>query len=167
MVSEQFFSLGNLRQSATTLFAFAISISFARTLNYDSGAWNLESGIWNLESISSPRRPPHPSSGEQVEVQMKDDLSGFAPGVGHEAKIRHAELSRESRGACDDLPQKGRIRSSVVQVLQVFLRDQEDVRGRLRIDVLKSQDPIVFVDLLGRDLARHDLAKDALAHRRA
>src|SRR5713101_5603695 len=50
MVSEQFFSLGNLRQSATTLFAFAISISFARTLNYDSGAWNLEPGIWNLES---------------------------------------------------------------------------------------------------------------------
>src|SRR6516225_299927 len=48
------------------------------------------------------------------------------------------------------------------QADQMLLGDDEHVRGRLRIDVLENVDLVIFVYLLRRDLARNDLAKQAV-----
>ena len=42
------------------------------------------------------------------------------------------------------------------------LRNDQDVRGCLRIDVLKGEYMVIFVDFLGRNLAAEDAAEKAI-----
>jgi len=59
----------------------------------------------------------------------------------------------------DDL---GVFRPRRVYPLDVLLRNDENVGGRLRIDVLKGKDAIVFVDFLRWNLAVDDFAEEAV-----
>src|SRR5262249_40485116 len=47
----------------------------------------------------------------------------------------------------------------------VLLRYHQDVGGRLGIDVLKGIGVLVLVNLLGRNMAGNDFAKQAVAHK--
>src|SRR4051794_27826792 len=49
----------------------------------------------------------------------------------------------------------------VVERRDVSSRDDEDVRRRLRVDVVKREDLIVFENLAGRDLAARNPAEEA------
>ena len=46
-----------------------------------------------------------------------------------------------------------------------FLRDQEDMRGRLRGDVVESDDQVVLINNPGRDFTGDDFLKQGLAHK--
>lgn len=45
-----------------------------------------------------------------------------------------------------------------------FLRDQQNVRRGLRVDVAKRDDEVVFINNLRRDFARDDFFKQGLVH---
>jgi hypothetical protein len=99
-----------------------------------------------------------------VEVEVEDGLAGLPAGVGDEAVVADAPVARDGGGADQDLSEERRVVRGVVHVDEMLLRDQEDVRRRLRVDVLERQDPLVLVHLFRRDLARRDLAEKAVAH---
>ena len=54
--------------------------------------------------------------------------------------------------------------TELIQRGDVFLRDDQNVNGRLRIDIFESHDILVFVHFRRRDLAGNDFAKQALRH---
>jgi hypothetical protein len=56
------------------------------------------------------------------------------------------------------------VRTKVVQRGNVSARHDEDVHGRLRVDVPESYDPIVLVDDGAGDLPRDDLAEETILH---
>src|SRR5690606_6179732 len=59
----------------------------------------------------------------------------------------------------------GVVGSDVGQRAHVVLRHHQQVNGRGRIDVVKGDELIVFVNLLGGNVARGDLAKNTgVAH---
>src|SRR5919109_4259882 len=95
---------------------------------------------------------------------MEDRLASVGSHVRNEAPSAVDPLGvREVRGRTHDV----REHLSVVvrdrrQVLDVVLRDQEDVCGGLRIRVAEREDRVGLVNDLRRDLVRGDLAEDAL-----
>ena len=57
-------------------------------------------------------------------------------------------------------------RRQIVQRRDVSLRYDEHVRRSLRVDVVEREHAIVLVDDRRRDLARDDLAEEAVGHQR-
>src|ERR1700691_923656 len=53
--------------------------------------------------------------------------------------------------------------SSFLQSSKMFLRDDEHMGRRLRVDVLKGEDILVFVNFLRGNLAAQDAAEKAVA----
>ncbi len=103
---------------------------------------------------------------DEVDVQVENRLSRIGTDVEHSAvSVFDATLARNLRGremaAADQL---GFFRGGFFQSANVFLGNHEHMRGPLRIDVLKSKGVIVFVNLLGGNLAAHDAAKQAVSH---
>ena len=92
------------------------------------------------------------SSGEDMEVEVRDLLAGVEALVGDEAVagLRDAEVAGyarrnfETAGGSGD---EGRV--LVREGLNVLVWYDEDVRGRLRVDVAYGEDRAVVVDLLG------------------
>src|SRR5216683_153072 len=82
---------------------------------------------------------------KQVQVQMKDGLGG-------------AELQFAKDGLV--------LRCRVGQRFEMFARTNQDVRGRLRADVLKGEKIRIFVHNLRWNLLRGNLAEQTVgAHR--
>ena len=101
------------------------------------------------------RRPGQGPSAEQVDVEVEDRLSRARADVENGAvSLLEVALACNLGGgevaAADDCGISG---VSFLQSGKMLLRNNEDVRGRLRIDVFKHKDPIVFVDFLRWDLA--------------
>src|SRR6266540_4310123 len=113
----------------------------------------------------SPRGPAHPTAPQQVEVEVEHALAGVRPDVRDQPPSRAIDaLSlRQVRRGLDELGQQ---RTVLVgdgrRRLDVILRDQEDVCGRLRADVAERHHPVGLVDHVGRDLAPGDLAEQAI-----
>ena len=79
--------------------------------------------------------------------------------------IGNAELDSELAGDPVQVSQKLAIAFADVSMSRDdFSRDDQDVHGRLGIDVAKSQAAIVFENDVGRDLAVDDLLKDIVLH---
>ena len=71
----------------------------------------------------------------------------------------HRELGREHQ----QTPQQaGMFWSHMGHGHNVLLGDDEEMNGRPRVDVVKREQFVVFVNFTGRDLARHDFAKNAV-----
>src|SRR5580700_11389043 len=101
-------------------------------------------------------------------MQMKNGLAGAAAVVEHRAVAsQKIALSGELRGHQMQLTNYGLILCfCVVQRNKVSSRTQQNVRGRLRADVLERKNLGVFVDDFGRNLFRGNFAKQAVsAHR--
>src|SRR5437762_7809571 len=105
---------------------------------------------------------------EEVHVEVVDDLPTLRPAVQPQAvpalgeALGLAETLRREDAAAHDFRVSGRERHDR---RDVTLRDDEQVHGRLRVDVLEGEHRIVLVLDIRRVLARDDAAEDAIGHR--
>ena len=116
-----------------------------------------------------PWRPAESASCQQVQVDMKHRLSGVALTVQDRAvpALGIAMLFGQRCCAPDHGPDEVVVaRSQVVQRRDVLPRNDEDMKRRLRTDVLERDQILILVDEVARDLASDDLAEQAVAHRR-
>jgi len=101
------------------------------------------------------------ASADQVDMHVEHRLSGHRPYVQHRAiTFFDAALARNSRGcqmARTDNP--GICSLGFFQTANVFLRDNKDVGGRLRINVFEGKNLIVLVNFLCWNLSADDAAK--------
>jgi len=69
-------------------------------------------------------------------------------------------LTRDLRGGDMTAPYDfGIVSLGFLQSSEMTLWNDEDVRRRLRVDVVKREDMVIFVDFLGRNLAANDAAE--------
>jgi hypothetical protein len=113
------------------------------------------------------RRPGQGPSAEQVDVEVEDRLSRSRADVENGAvSLLDVALACNLCGgevaAADDCGISG---VRFLQSGKMFLRNNEDVRGRLRIDVFEGEDVGVFVNFLGGNLAAKNAAKEAVRDR--
>lgn len=97
-------------------------------------------------------------------MEMGDTLAAIDPAVVHQTEsfIRDAELKGKSVDhgldmANDGIP--GRNRQDGVIVL---LGDDDDMDRCLGVDILERKDKIILINLLRRDLSRHDFTKNTI-----
>ena len=78
------------------------------------------------------------------------------------AALREPLLVGDARGDSEQVAERCFISlRSFVQRFHVIARDNEHVHGGLRIDVTKSEAPLILVNAVGGNLARDDPAKEA------
>src|SRR3990170_3738371 len=112
----------------------------------------------------SSGRPCHGPAAEEVEMEVEDALARLGSDVRH-----HPVAAAETglvRDALDDAEepdqQAGVGIGQGMGIGDVAARDDEHVRRRLRVDVAEGDDLVILVDPVGRDLARHDAAEEAV-----
>src|SRR5664279_4111908 len=97
---------------------------------------------------------------------MEDRLSGFGANVIHRAvAIFNPALAPDFGG--DELTVAEYLcvfSGSFFQSSEMLLRNDQDVRRGLRIDIFEGKDLVVFIDLLGRNRTRDDFAEEAVIH---
>ena len=89
------------------------------------------------------------------------------PETGIAAGVRHAQLAGKPRRQAQHSTKQRRIGFGAARErLDVFTRDHQNVDGRSRVDVVKSNKFIVLMDFLAWNFSRSDLAENAvlLAH---
>jgi len=115
-------------------------------------------------SACSSRGPAEVPSAEEVEVDVEDGLAGGFAGVDDHAVAvrREFQVARDLRGAQQHVSDDRVVLiGHLVERRDVFARNDEDVRRRLRVDVVERDDLVVFVHFFCRDLARRDAAEEA------
>ena len=99
-------------------------------------------------------------------MQMQDRLArARADVVDGAIPVLDVTLARDL--SCDQLAIADQFRilgPGLSEIDNVPFGDDQDVRRRLRIDVLKGQGPVVFVDLLAGEFARDNLAEQTVTH---
>jgi hypothetical protein len=111
---------------------------------------------WTLPRWPAKQTPP-----KQMQVKMKNGLARSAAAVDYRTvAIEEIALTGDLRRdqmkfAKDDLI----LADSIAQRCEVLPRANENVRGRLRTDVFKGENLVVFVNDLGRNLLAPDLAE--------
>src|SRR5664279_4984671 len=113
----------------------------------------------------SSRRPGHAAATEQMQVRVEHTLSRVRAGVEDqpEAGFGDALRLRQCAAGHHKGGQAGRIIGGQLdRVLVVRGRDQQDVRGRLGVDVPEGDRVLVAVHLARGDLPGDDLAEDAV-----
>src|SRR5437016_14630267 len=103
-----------------------------------------------------------------MQMQMKDGLARPGTVIQDRAVTREElALARELRGHQLQLTKYGLIFGpGFGQRFKMFTRTNQDMRGRLRADVLKREKIRIFVDDLRRNLLRGNLAEQTVgAHR--
>jgi len=113
---------------------------------------------------SLSRGPGEWASAEQVNVQVEDGLPGAGADVEDGAvSLLDVALARYLGGGqvatADDLGVAG---LSLFQSGKMLLGNNEHVRGRLGIDVFEGEHMVVFVHLLGGNLAAEDAAEKTI-----
>ena len=110
----------------------------------------------------------HLASAEHVQVQMGDRLSG-ARAVVHHRPVAVGDAALGGDLGCQqvDMAQNCAVlRTRFAERHEVLARDDQHVRGRLRIEVLKGHGVFVLVNDARRNLAGGDLAKNTFSHGR-
>jgi inner membrane transporter RhtA len=110
----------------------------------------------------SAGRPAERPAGQQVGVDVEDALADLGSGVEDGAERGQAE---RLRGALDAGQQAGRDVGpdrGLDDVAQVLARNDEDVRGRLWVDVAEGERGVVGVHDVGRHFPGDDLAEQAV-----
>jgi len=106
---------------------------------------------------------------EQVQVNMEDRLAGGTVGVEHGpvAVVGVSVLFRDGCGhTLHRAHQRIVVRIQIVQCGDVTARNDQDVQGRLRIDIPDRNDLVILMDEASRDLSCDDLAEKAIVHDR-
>jgi hypothetical protein len=101
-------------------------------------------------------------------VQVKHALPGLRPVVDRETKgILHAQLPRDLVGGEQQVAKERLVFfPGVGEPRDFLLGNDQDVRGRLGIDIAKSETQIVFVHDVGGAFVGHYLLKQCLTHSR-
>ena len=100
-------------------------------------------------------------------MQVRHGLAGIRAVVEHEAKtiLLEAKLLRDRGGFEHQMAEHLVIlRRRFGDARDGFLRNQQNVRRRLWVDVAKGDDEVVFINDLRRDFARDDFFKQGLVH---
>src|SRR5260370_34642829 len=108
------------------------------------------------------------AAAEEGQVKVKDRLARSAAAVQHRAvAFEELAFSRKLGGDQLQFAKDGLILGCRVgQRFEMFAWTNQDVRGRLRADVLKGEKIRIFVDNLGWNLLRCDFAEQTVgAHR--
>jgi hypothetical protein len=110
------------------------------------------------------RRPGERASAEQVDVKVEDGLSGTGSDVENRAvALLDVALAGDVGGgevaAADEFGVCG---LSFFQSGEMFLGNDENVCGRLRIDVFESEDMVILVNFSGGNFALDDAAEEAI-----
>lgn len=109
-------------------------------------------------------RPGERASAEQVDVEVEDGLSGAGADVEDSAvSVLDLALASDLCGgemaAADDFGIGG---FGFFQSREMPFRNDENVRGGLRVDVFEGDDVIVFMHFFGRNFAADDAAEKAV-----
>lgn len=101
---------------------------------------------------------------DEVNVKVEHRLSGAGADVEDGAvSVLDFALAGDLSGGEMAAPDEFRISQfSFFQSRKMFLGDDEDVRGRLRIDVFEGEDMVVFVNFFRRDVSTNDAAEEAI-----
>jgi hypothetical protein len=82
-----------------------------------------------------------------------------------EAVLRQAQLPRNFGGFQQQMTEQGLVfRTRFGNTRDGLLRDQKDVRRRLRGDVMEGDDRVVLINNPGRNFTRDDFLEQGLAH---
>jgi hypothetical protein len=97
-------------------------------------------------------------------VDVLDGLAAFVAGVDDDAEsFGEVGLGGEFVGGEEHVSKEGFVRGGGVgEGADVFARDDEQVRGRLRRDVGEGDDAVVFIDALGGNFSGGDFAEEAV-----
>lgn len=98
---------------------------------------------------------------------MPHRLASLRAAVNDDAEAGGRELirSREAVGKVQSVPhERGMGLGGVNKRWDVLCRDNEDVRGGLRVDVFEREEAVRFCNNLSRDAASDDLAEQAIGH---
>jgi hypothetical protein len=101
-----------------------------------------------------------------MDVYVKDGLTGLRPNVEH-GPVALLNPALPADFGRDEMKAPDKLRIFFLRFFQaadMFFRDDEDVSGRLRVDVLEGKTMLVFIYFLGRNLALHNSAKEAISH---
>jgi len=116
----------------------------------------------------SARWPGHPPAAQHVGVDVEHRLPRFSTGIeddtvaaagGDPLGLSYLLYLERQLGQQAGIGARER-----GQVRVVILGDDQDMRGRLGIDVTKCEGTATFSHPLGRDVARDDLAEEAVSH---
>lgn len=105
----------------------------------------------------------HLPSAEDVDVEVVDGLAAVGAGVEHQAVAVGEVLGAgDFAGGVEKLAEDGGVVLGGVRVRgEVVLGDDEDVRGRLGVDVREGESLLVFVEAVDGDFAGDDFAEEA------
>lgn len=100
-------------------------------------------------------------------MKVRNTLSAIRPGVGHQPKAAVGDAllrSQTRRRDPDAMHQPGVGLGDLAQGRQVMPRDDQEMDGSLRVDILNGNEVIVLIDPLGGNLAGDDPAKETVGH---
>ena len=117
--------------------------------------------------VGSSWRPSHRPPPEQVQVEMEDGLSGASAAVDDEAipaaGLLESVLPGQPIGKLDRLAQERRVRRrDLRETGEVLGRNDQQVRGGLRVTILKGQETLFLGDDLRLDLPFRDSTEQAI-----
>ena len=102
-----------------------------------------------------------------MQVQVINRLATILVAVDHAAIAlfgKSLRLRVSGRGEDQLADQQGVGFIEVVERGHGFARNEQDMRGRLAVDVAEGKDIVILVDDVGRNLAADDLLKNGVAH---
>lgn len=122
-----------------------------------------------LKNHAQERAQVSLSSGNQMEVHMRNGLIGDGAIVEHEIDVATAELTApdsggDSRAGFEE--SASRVCGQVADELVMALRNDQRMARTEGVDVEKGQEVFILVDLVTRRTARDDFAEDASGHGR-
>ncbi len=100
-------------------------------------------------------------SAQQMHMQMVDRLAPIRPGIDHNtiAAIQ-PRGARHGRSRPHQVTQQRRMGLFGMCLRRdMLLGNNQQMRGRLRMNIRKAQAQLVLIDALGRDNSGHNLAK--------
>ena len=99
-----------------------------------------------------------------MHVEVVDLLPAIGAGVDERSKpVGDPQLPHQPRCEPKHTPQKRIVlRPHISQGGNVGFGDDEHMHWRPGVDVMKSQEFLIFMHLFGRDLTGHNLAEDAI-----
>ena len=119
-------------------------------------------------AAESARRPGEVTSTENVAMQVRHGLAAVRAVVDDEAVARfvQAEFRGDLGGFQQQVAEKFLvIRRCLGDAWDGLLGNDDDVCGRLRLDVAEGEDGVVFKNNGGGDFARGDFFKQGFAHK--
>lgn len=109
------------------------------------------------------------TTAEDVAVQMGDGFPAIRPVVDHQpVAVRfQTQFRRHFSSFQEQMPEQAMVlRGGFGDARDGLSRDKQDVCRGLGFDVAKSDDQVVFVNDVGRNLASDDFFEDGFAHKR-